>query len=218
MAYPEFEDLPFFERPDLTPYLIHLTKNTKADDDFSAFQNLISILQAGKIWGSDKKKGFVKGPHSAACFMDIPFHSLKYVLNEKNSQPSKPRYEAFGVFVSKKHAYQKGCRPVLYLSGTEQTQLRIPKDELWRVVKFEAKDKGWISWLHEREWRCKGSFRLRPDADIGVLVKSPFYAEKLSQRLHDDYDEFKIHPRTIIPLTVLCQGLPQLPRSPRTKK
>ena len=57
MAYPEFEEyLPFFERPDLTPYLIHLTKNTKADDDFSAFQNLISILQAGKSGAATRKR------------------------------------------------------------------------------------------------------------------------------------------------------------------
>lgn len=31
MMHPEFEDLPFFERPDLTPFLIHLTKNTKGE-------------------------------------------------------------------------------------------------------------------------------------------------------------------------------------------
>jgi hypothetical protein len=210
---PEFEDLPFFERPDLTPYLIHLTKNTKADDDYSAFENLVSILQTGEIWGSSRKKGFIKGRNRAACFMDIPFQSLKYVLNETNSKPSKPRYEAFGVFVSKKHAYETGCRPVLYLSDSELEQFCIPKEEWWRVVKFSASDKGWISWLHEREWRCKGSFKLETDADVGVLVKSPFYAEKLSQRLHKERDEFEIHPRTIIPLTVLCQGLPRLPKA-----
>jgi hypothetical protein len=34
---PEFEDLPFFERPDLSPYLVHLTKNTRVDDDYSAY-------------------------------------------------------------------------------------------------------------------------------------------------------------------------------------
>ena len=61
---PEFEDLPFFERPDLTPYLIHLTKNTKADD-YSAYNNLVNILLTGKVWGSDKEKGFIKSPHPA---------------------------------------------------------------------------------------------------------------------------------------------------------
>ncbi len=213
---PDFEDLPFFDRPDLTPYLIHLTKNTKASDDFSAFENLVSILQTGKVRGSDKEKGFIKGPNSAACFMDVPFYSLKYILNEENSSPSDPRYEAFGVFVTKKTAYAKGCRPVLYLSNTEIGQLCIPESQLWRVVRFEAGNNGWISWLHEREWRCKGDYLLPPNA--GVLVKNSKYAERLNQRLNKEHDEFKVQPRTIIPLTVLCQGLPQLPSRPRTRK
>jgi hypothetical protein len=207
---PEFEDLPFFERPDLTPYLIHLTKNTKADDDYSAYNNLVNILLTGKIWGSDKEKGFIKRPHPAACFMDVPFYSLKYILNGENSDPVDPRYEAFGVFLTKKHAYREGCRPVLYLSDAEKEQMRIPDDQLWRVVRFEVDKNGWISWLHEREWRCKGDYVLPPDA--GVLVKNSGYAERLTKRLNDNADEFKVHPRAIIPLTILCQGLPHLPR------
>jgi hypothetical protein len=87
-VHPDFEDLPFFERPDLTPFLVHLTKNTKAEDDYSAFNNLVNILKTGEIWGSDTKKGFIKGPSPAACFMDIPFYALKYVLNEENSDPN----------------------------------------------------------------------------------------------------------------------------------
>jgi hypothetical protein len=210
-VHPDFEDLPFFERPDLTPYLVHLTKNTKAADDYSAFNNLVNILKTGEIWGSDTKIGFVKGPNPAACFMDIPFYALKYVLNEENSDPNDPRYEAFGVFVSKKRAYANGCRPVLYLSNAETGQLCIPEDELWRVVRFETDvEGGWISWLHEREWRCKGNYPL--SSNSGVLVKNTRYAEKLYDLLQDKPDEFKVHPRTIIPLTIVCQGLPQLPK------
>jgi hypothetical protein len=216
MSRPEFEDLPFFERPDLTPYLIHLTKNTKASDEFSAFDNLVSILQRGEIWGSDKKKGFVKGPNDASCFMDVPFHALKYILNEQNSSPDDPRYEAFGVFVTKKHAYQEGCRPVLYLSNQESERLCIPKDELWRVVRFEAGDEGWISWLHEREWRCKGNYQLPRNA--AVLVRNSSYVERLNKRIRKEPKEFKVHPRAIIPLTILCQGLPQLPKSDTKRK
>jgi len=215
---PDFEDLPFFERPDLTPYLIHLTKNTKADDDYSAYNNLVNILMSGKIWGSEnqKNKGFIKGPHPAACFMDVPFYALKYILNGKNSDPVDPRYEAFGVFVTKKNAYRKGCRPVLYLSDMEKKQLCIPQDDLWRVVRFEASDDGWISWLHEREWRCKGNYVLPRDA--GVLVKNSSYVERLNNRLREEPTEFEVHPRTIIPLTILCQGLPQLPKSKAKRK
>lgn len=213
---PEFEDLPFFERPDLTPYLIHLTKNTKVDDDYSAFENPVSILQNGEIFGSKKEKGFIKGPHRATCFMDGPFNSLKYILNKENSSPHDPRYEAFGVFVTKKHAYQEGSRPVLYLSNEESKKLCIPKSELWRVVRFEAGDEGWISWLHEREWRCKGSYQLPTNA--GVLVRNSRYVEKLAERIRKEPKKFKVHPRTIIPLTILCQGLPQLPRIKSKRK
>jgi len=204
MPYPEFEDLPFSERPDLTPYLIHLTKNTKAEDDNSAFENLVSILKTGKIRGT---KTLIKGQNRATCFMDVPFYSLKFILNIENTNTEEPRYEPFGVFVTKKYAYRRGCRPVLYLANKEVRHLRIPDSELWRVVRFEVSNEGWISWLHEREWRVKGDFAL-PSKPLGVLVFKPHYAEKLQKLITKG--EFKVKPRSVIPLTVLCQGLPLL--------
>jgi hypothetical protein len=74
MARPQFDDLPFNSRPDLTPYLVHLTKNTKTDDEYSAYENLVSILQTGKVWGSEPQAGMIKGRSRAACFMDVPLH------------------------------------------------------------------------------------------------------------------------------------------------
>jgi hypothetical protein len=146
MTLPQFDDLPFNARSDLTPYLIHLTKNTRAEDEFSALANLKSILKSGEIWGSDTNKRFIKGPHSAGCFMDVPFQALKYVLTPENSDPQKPRYEPYGLVLLKTSAYKRGCRPVLYLSSEESKNLGVPLDELWRVVRFEVTEKGWISW------------------------------------------------------------------------
>src|SRR5262245_48015157 len=141
MPLPQFDELPFNARPDLTPYLIHLTKNTKADDEYSGFDNLVSILQTGELRGSSKKKGLIKGPNRAACFMDIPFQALKYVLTPENADPQNPRYEPYGVVITKKLAYKLGCRPVLYLSDEEtKKKLRIPEDELWRVVRFDVSE------------------------------------------------------------------------------
>jgi hypothetical protein len=77
MGLPQFDNLPFNSRPDLTPYIIHLTKNTKAQDKYSAMNNLVSILRTGEIWGSNSSKGFIKGPNKATCFMDVPFQALK---------------------------------------------------------------------------------------------------------------------------------------------
>jgi hypothetical protein len=201
---PDFEDLPFNERPDLTPYIVHLTKNSKTQDSYSAFDNLVSILKTGKIIGT-KISGKIKGPHPATCFMDVPFGALKYVLNPRDSNPAKPRYEPYGVFVTKKYAHAHHCRPVLYLSDTEVVSLRIPQAELWRVVRFEVSTRGWISWLHEREWRCKGDFPM-PSKVYGVLVKTASEADKLTKMLNKNASDFKVWPRSVIPLEVICQG------------
>ena len=121
---------------------------------------LSTFLETGKIWGSSSKKGLHQGPEQSACFMDVPFASLKYVLTPENSDPQSPRYEPYGIAVTKRYAYDKGCRPVLYFSNAETTDLRIPRSKLWRVVRLEVSKKGWISWLHEHEWRCEGEFTL----------------------------------------------------------
>lgn len=201
---PDFDDLPFNERPDLTPYIIHLTKNSKQKDKQSAFENLVSILKTGRIKGT-KISGKIKGPNPATCFMDVPFAALKYVLNPRDTNPEKPRYEPYGIVLTKRYAQKHRCRPVLYLSDAEVAKLRIPKAELWRVVRFEVSKKGWISWLHEREWRCKGDFAM-PSPFPGVLVKTSKEADKLTRMIHDNPQDFKAKPRSVIPLQVMCQG------------
>lgn len=205
MSYPTFDDLPFNKRPDLSPYLIHLTKNTRPKDDFSAFENLVHILQSGRIWGSGKA-GYVRGGKKAACFMDVPFASLKYVLTPENTKPSEPRYEPYGIVVGTASGYKRGLRPVLYLSDDEVRQLRIPKAEQWRVVRLEKRDDGWVNWVHEREWRCEGPYKLRATVPA-VIVRNLTDAKRLRKRLADEADEFKCIPDAILPASMICQGL-----------
>ncbi|MDI3812019.1 hypothetical protein QK414_29270 [Pseudomonas aeruginosa] len=209
MAVKESNNLPFLERPDLSPFIIHLTKNTKADDGYSAFDNLVSILKTGKIWGSNKEKGFIKGPNKAACFMDVPFSALKYILNSSNTKAKNPRYEPYGIVISKTFAYRNGCRPVMYLSNEELDNINIPKEELWRVVRLEGVDGEEINWAHEREWRKKGGFSLPIDPHT-VLVKNTKDAKRLREMIHDEPNDFKSLPSSIMPLTILCQGLPYI--------
>ena len=209
MARTESNNLPFFERPDLSPFVVHLTKNSVAEDEYSAYKNLVNILMRGEIWGSNTKKGFIKGQNEAACFMDIPLSSLKYVLNEVNTNQDNPRYEPYGILLTKNYAYKHGCRPVMYLSNEELTAIGVPDEELWRVVRLEGVDGSGVNWIHEREWRCKGSFRLPPNPHA-VLVKNVIEANKLKKLIEKDPDSFKSVPSSIIPLTILCQGLPYM--------
>ena len=117
MGHPTFLELPFQERPDLTPFLVHLTKNTKARDDWSALDNLVNILETGEIWGSGGD-GFIKGGFKAACFMDVPLVFLKYILNHDNADPDDPRYEPYGVLINKLDPCKIDARGVKVLYGT----------------------------------------------------------------------------------------------------
>jgi hypothetical protein len=195
-----FKYLPFKTRPDLTPYLIHLTKASA--DGYSGLENLSSILRVGEIWGSTST-GFVKGARSAACFTDVPFIALKNICTPENNA----RYGPYGVVLPKRAAYTRGARPVLYLSDEEMQALRISADQKWRVVRFEVSEAGWISWLHEREWRCPGNFVL-PASIPAVVVKSTADAMLLQSDITAaKKGDFKCIPRSILPLEVICQGL-----------
>jgi hypothetical protein len=211
MVGKKFNELPFNARPDLTPYLLHLTKGKMIEGKRrSAYDNLVSILQQGKIVAS-QRRGFIKGGQSATCFMDVPFASMKYVLTPENRDPNKPRYEPYGICLLKRTAYGKGSRPVLYLSDQEIIDLKIPQSELWRVVKFEVQDENWISWLHEREWRCKGDMKL-PAKLLAVFVKSAKEVEKLQKKIATARPgTFKTVPLSIIPFSIVCQGFLPLP-------
>jgi hypothetical protein len=89
--------------------------------------------------------------------------------------------------VTKKYAHSQGCRPVLYLSEEETQTLGIPPDHLWRVVRFEVTASGWISWLHEREWRCRDKF-VMPEYTRAVLVKNLSEVEKLTKLIHENLE------------------------------
>ncbi len=205
MSYPTFDDLPFNKRLDLSPYLIHLTKNTRRKDDYSGYENLVNILRKGKIWGSGEA-GFIRGGKEAACFMDVPFASLKYVLTPENMKVDDPRYEPYGIVVGKDSGYKRGLRPVLYLSDEEVRQLGIPMAEQWRIVRLERRDSGWVNWVHEREWRCEGDFELRSTVPA-VIVRNLKYAKRLREQLSDEPKKFKCVPKAILPASMICQGL-----------
>lgn len=204
MNFKEDTRLVYLERPDLSPFLVHLTKAT---DRNTGFDNLLSILKDGSLKGSTSSKGFIKGGIPAVCFMDVPLGALKYVLDKANTNPNFPRYGPYGIVVSKAFAHKRGARPALYLSDKEVVDLKVPPSELWRVVRFEGVSTTSKGWLHEREWRAKQSFQL-PSKPLAVLVKSSREARKLEKAITESTSGFNSVPKSILPLIIVCQGLP----------
>lgn len=195
-------DLPNNVRPDLTPYLIHLTKE---HSDSSALENLASILKDGVIRGTHR----LLGKREAACFIDVPFIALKYICSQHN----QGRYEPYGLIVEKTTAYEKGARPVLYLSKHERQMLGITEektpDELWRLVTLQGSNRkgAWdVNWMHEREWRSPDEFKL-PPMILAVLVRTSEEASRLSRKIAKNPHLYRCRPRSVIPLNVICQGL-----------
>jgi hypothetical protein len=147
-------------RFDLSHALVHLTKR-RAREPFgfkteaSAFQVLKEILQARKI---EAGLGYVKGNQPVVCLSEIPLSALHGFAARSTQDAPFPRYEFYGIAISKYMGFRLGARPVIYLPDAEAGW--IPSDQKWRHVRFEH---GQVDWTHEREWRCPG------DVDLGQI-------------------------------------------------
>lgn len=101
-------------RTDISPYLIHFTKDTSTD---LAFQRLQKILEDGFLIGGSE---FIKGKYKCVCFSETPETQIeKGLVNPRNYS----RYSPFGILVSKKWLFSQGGRPVIYQPEEEYEYL-----------------------------------------------------------------------------------------------
>lgn len=178
------------KRPDLSTFLIHLTK---ADNDEIAFGNLKSIIRQRSILQSLYKLG----SENVVCFTETPIGCIKTAGGLRN-YTNFSNYSTFGLMVYKKDVYETGGRPVLYLEDKFQSQL--PKEIQWRHQKFEPSfSEIKYDWTWEREWRCKGNFNLH-GLYYEAIVPSISYADRLKNDLdaeqiliYEDCNNSKIH-------------------------
>lgn len=167
-------------RFDVSHALVHLTRHRARSPlgfqtEASAFEVLKEILQAGKIKAGH---GYVKGILPAVCFSEIPFSALHGFAGRPTSELPHPRYEFYGIAISKTAGFRLGARPVIYLPDAEAEW--IPSDQKWRQVRFEH---GQVDWTHEREWRCPNDIDLT-QAGFYVLVWSAAEASEVGQLTH----------------------------------
>lgn len=146
---------------------------------------LVKILKERKIIGSTTENGFIVGKERAVCFQDAPLQGLtQNLIHEQYHQKElgdKSRYLGFGLAFSKKYAYMKGARPVLY-EKRDVAKSFLPESEWWRIVSFDlSDDDSIIDWTHEREWRLKGDFDFELSEAYVYVVNQGAYKDFLKK-------------------------------------
>lgn len=149
---------------------------------------LYKILREGKLLGSSH---WIRGGYKCICFTESPISelaalfSLSRIMSETED---RPRYEPFGIAVTKEWLFAQGGRPVIY---QPESEFELLPDELkYRHVRFEPQ-KG-IDHTWEREWRIKTEeLKLDPKQTL-VVVPTFDYAFEFAYdfaEVKPDYDD-----------------------------
>ncbi|MBE6370625.1 MAG: terminase [Lentisphaerae bacterium] len=157
-------------RPDLSNYLAHFTKNGK-DGTNTAFNNLVSILKEKKIFASS-----MPWTNSlAACFTECPWTSL---IDHAR------RYSPYGVGFDKGRVFAAGGAPAYYVRcdywETQGWKGDRMKDAFatpfWPAYTPPALKEKFhpysqiVDFSHEREWRVTHDFCFEYDQIAFVVV------------------------------------------------
>ncbi|MHB8276469.1 MAG: hypothetical protein ACYDIA_02290 [Candidatus Humimicrobiaceae bacterium] len=157
-----------FTRAPEGKFIVAKTRVGELGMSASAYSVLNKILYEESLKGSSK---WTYGKN-CICFTEAPiieFNSI-FTLNEiASSIKERPRYEPFGIAVSKKWLYEKGGRPVIY-DHPDNINL-LPDDLKYRFVPYDPVNG--IDYTWEREWRMNADFlKLDPKHTLVVVPTS----------------------------------------------
>jgi hypothetical protein len=134
----------------------------------SAGSVLTKILAEAKLNGTSK---WTYG-YNCVCFTEAPiqeFNSIFSLIQIASSQDERPRYEPYGVAVSKKWLFNKGGRPVIYDHPIALDD--FPNSLRYRFVPYDPENGTDFTW--EREWRIKTDFlQLDPNETLIIVPTS----------------------------------------------
>lgn len=154
-----------------TPEEKFVTVKTKSGSSVmpsSAYAVLRKILFEGELKGTSK---WTYG-ENCVCFTEAPiveFNSIFSLVEIASSKRERPRYEPYGIAVSKKWLFGQGGRPVIY--DHPRALKKLPKDLHYRFVPYDP-SKG-IDYTWEREWRIKTNLlKLDPKYTLVVVPTS----------------------------------------------
>jgi hypothetical protein len=131
----------------------------------SAASVLRKILYGGKLIGTST---WTYGDN-CICFTEAPIHefaSIFSLVEIASSKKERPRYEPYGVAISKPYLFRSGGRPVIYDHPAAFDYL--PQSQKYRFVPYDP-DNG-IDFTWEREWRIKTDALVLDPKETLVIV------------------------------------------------
>lgn len=186
-------------RRDIGNLLFHFTRAPKADFieikskwgtrtmSASAFGVLEKILHEGKLLGTS---GWTYG-ENCICFTEAPiqeFNSIFSLVEIASSEKERPRYEPYGIAVSKSFLFEKGGRPAIYDQPSAFEDM--PPSQKFRFVPYDPKNGIDFTW--EREWRIKADELILDPKETLVVVPTSEEAFDLvysHSGMEADYDD-----------------------------
>jgi hypothetical protein len=161
-------------RPDLSEHLVHWTRGAS---DQEAFAKLAAIVRDGRIIGGREHR---KGLITSVCFTEAPTDHF---------QKARGRYSYFGIRVSKRWAFSRGARPVIYQRDAEFSLL--PDSLKWRHVRYEPDADPAFDFTWEREWRVPGEKLDLEGSDFSILLPGEQWLALLKQE-HESTESWRI--------------------------
>jgi hypothetical protein len=168
-------------RRDLGTLLFHFTRTPpehfvewdtghggRASCPASAWAVLQKILHEGRLRGTSR---WTYG-QDCVCFTEAPFHEFNSIFSLVDiaaSEKERPRYEPYGVAVSKNWLFERGGRPVIY--DHPDAFESFSNDQRYRFVQYDPK--AGIDFTWEREWRIRAeNLQLDPKETLVVVPDS----------------------------------------------
>jgi len=177
-------------RRDVGVLLFHFTRaleNERVKEDYgeitkscSAFRVLSNILEEGRLKGTSK---WTYGDN-CVCFTEAPiteFHSIFSLVSIAASKKERPRYEPYGIAVSKKWLFLRGGRPVIYDHPSAFN--KYPEELRYRFVPYDPLSG--IDYTWEREWRIKTDYLSLDPHNTLVIVPTADEAFQITYDFSD---------------------------------
>ena len=161
-------------RRDMSSLLFHFTRSSGGE---SALSILRRILQDGRLLGNGKWTDGL----DCVCFTEAPipeFAAIFSLVEIAASAEQRPRYEPYGIAVTKEWLFRQGGRPVIYehasAFGTYATA------QHYRLVPFDPQ--AGIDFTWEREWRIRATHLTLDPTSALVVVPTANQAFQLMDR------------------------------------